>query len=737
MAHNVFIYLAEAHCVLCRVALPYYPGINVFRINAKDWEKDIVGLFDLAADSTNGPLVVAIKTTLKEKYPIIGTNVMVRHKGGEASITIVRERPNIKHRPFFFAHQLCVKAIESLRGGPIHEELYHLAIQTQEILPRDCWGEEPPTHLASFLSTIQSGIVDTENTDLGSCLSRCCNLPLELQAHILKYLHENGNNVVFSLMTALHTFTVGRSLLVPVLLNQPPLGDFIRVDHVDKIHICASITSVFGRSYLWGIETSYCQNHQPTPNKQCIELSLNSIRKMEFILGMYGITAVRFHMDTNLVTPWLGDARKGWRCKPIDFTRENVGFPRSGQQDLVGRFAELLLHASRKDAPLNVLWDASSRLLQGGVSFISHFYTDLPSVRPSVFPGLPMCRYLPLHLDGQPVVAITVYLFDLGTSCIVVHGKNTPRWVSVPLRKGVSRSFYFKPGEEIITLGLITTGERDYRCGPFLLFKTNLNRTAYFGPAGSLTDPTIQWVSLIPDHLNEKCTVAGLIVDQMAISYNCFRTIGAHCTPKEGVVGSHKLPTSSSGLHLVLPEAPKILRRFGFRNFAVVSNAQLYDIKHLRVLLRDARDYDNNHMWRFGGLWILHGDGSVETIGCWDESLTKYAKTIYKESDGQLTRVIFRSREGRHPLIPSEIVRYIVDITTRVVPHGSDQVDPDEEDWKNVANCDYLQHCKISYSKKITWTFTEASDHIENTSTGTTDYNLAPHRECKLLQIEQ
>ncbi|KAM6481303.1 hypothetical protein HDV62DRAFT_391501 [Trichoderma sp. SZMC 28011] len=597
MAQNVFIYLAEAHCILCRVALPYYPGINVFRINAKDWEKDIVGLFDLAADSTNGPLVVAIKTTLTEKYPIIGTNVMVRHKGGEAAITIVRERPNIKHRPFFFAHKLCVNAIESLRGGPIHEELYDLAIQTQEILPRDCWGEEPPTHLASFSSTIQSNIVDTENTDLGTCLSRCCNLPPELQSHILTYLHENGNNVVFSLMTALHTFTVGRSLLAPVLLNQPPLGDVFRVEYVDKIHICASITSVFGRSYLWGLETSYSQSHQPTPGKQCIDLSLNSIRKMEFILGMYGITAVRFHMDTDLVTPWLGDARKGWRCKPIDFTRENVAFPRS--------------------------------------------------------------------------------------------------------------------------------------------FKTNLDRIAYFGPAGSLTDPTIQWVSLIPDHLKEKCTVAGLIVDQMAISYNCFRTIGAHCTPKEGVVGSHKSPTSSSGQHLVLPEAPRILRRFGFRNFAVVSSAQLYDIKHLRVLLRDARDYNNNRMWRCGGLWILHGDGSIETIGCWDESLTKYSKTIYKETDGQLTRVIFRSREGRHPLIPSEIVRYIVDIHVRVVPHGSEQEDPDEEDWNNVANCDYLQYCKISHSKKITWTFTEASDNIQNTSTNTTDFNLPPHRECKILQIEQ
>lgn len=132
-----------------------------------------------------------------------------------------------------------------------------------------------------------------------------------------------------------------------------------------------------------------------------------------------------------------------------------------------------------------------------------------------------------------------------------------------------------------------------------------------------------------------------------------------------------------------------------------MSSAQLYDIKHLRVLLRDARDYNNNHMWRCGGLWILHGDGSIETIGCWDESLTKYSKTIYKETDGQLTRVIFRSREGRHPLIPSEIVRYIVDIHVRVVPHGSEQEDPDEEDWNNVANCDYLQYCKISCSKKV------------------------------------
>ncbi|KAL7916110.1 hypothetical protein GGI35DRAFT_431792 [Trichoderma velutinum] len=701
MAQNVFIYLAEAHCVLCRTALPYYPGINVFRINALAWEKDIVGLFDLSPDLSKGSMVVAIKTTLEEKHPIIGSNVFVRHKGGQETIIVARERPPTKHRPFFFAHQLCCKAIESLRGSPVHREIFDLAIHTQEVLPRDCWGEEPPRNLASFLGTIQSGIIDTVNTSLGACLLRCSKLPPELQYTILAHLRGNGNTLIFSLMTALQTFIVGRLLFIPVLPNQLTWGGLFRVDRIEMVHVCASLISIFGRSYMWGIDFLHNHSHRRTPGKECIEIRMSSIRQMEFILGIYGIAAIRFHMDNDSVTPWLGDARKGWRCKPIDFTSEHIVFPKSGQIDLVRRFAELLVQATKKDAPLNVLWDASSTLLHGGVSFVSHYYTELPNVRPSPFPGRPMCRYLPLHPGGHHAKAITVYMFDLGTSCIVVHGKTTSRWVSVPLRKGVSWTFYFKEGEEIITLGLVTTGDRGRRSGPFLLFKTNFSRIAYFGPATSLLDPTAQWISLIPDHLDKKCAVTGLIVDQMAISYNCFRTIGAHCMPKEGVPVHHKSPTSLSGQHLILPAPPRVLRRSAFRNFAVVTSAQLYDIKQLRVLLKDALDCDNNHMYRYSGLWILHGDGSVETIGCWDESLTKHGKVIYNDTDGQLTRVNFRLKDGRHPCIQNEIIRYVVQITPRVIPHGSDQKDRDEEPWRYTEIGEYLVFCKIACSKKV------------------------------------
>ncbi|KAL7963300.1 hypothetical protein V8C34DRAFT_267811 [Trichoderma compactum] len=705
MAQNVFIYLAEAHCVLCRAALPYYPGINVFRVNALDWEKDIVGIFDLAPDSSKGPTVVAIKTTLNEQFPIIGSNVVVKHKGGQEMIIVARDRPNIKHRPFFFAHQLCWKAIESLPGNPDHREIYDVALQTQEILPRDCWGEEPPTHLASFLSTIQSGNVDTENTDLGSCLLRCSQLPPELQYRILENLHGNGNTIAFSLMTALQTFITGRLLLMPALPNQITPGPSFNVDHVGTVHVCASLVNVFGRSYMWGLDFLQNPSHRPTPGKECMEVRLNSIRQMEFILGMFGITSIRFHMDDHSVTPWLGDARKGWRCKLIDFTSKHIGFPKSGQKDLVKRFAELLVQTAKKDAPLNVLWDASSRLLQGGVSFIAHYYTEPHCGRPSAFLGLPMCRYLPLRLDGHHARAITAYVFDFGMGCIVVHGKAGPHWVSAPLRKGVARTFYFKDGEEIITLGLVTAGDRTRPYGPFLLFKTNLNRIAYFGPAMSLVDTTARWVSLIPDHLDKKCAVTGLIVDQMATSYNCFKTIGAHCRPQEGIAADHKSPTSSSGLHLVLPDRPRVVRRLGFGNFSVVNSAKLYDIKQLRVLLKDARDFENNRTYRYCGLWLLYGDESVETIGSWDESLTQYAKVIYNVADGRLTRVNFRLKEGRHPCVYSEVVRYVSKITTRVVPHGSDEEDPDEEPWRFTQTGDYLVHCKISYSKKVSARF--------------------------------
>ncbi|KAL6698291.1 hypothetical protein J3F84DRAFT_367092 [Trichoderma pleuroticola] len=700
MANNIFVYLAEPHCVLCRAALPFYPGINVFRVNASAWEKDIVGIFDLSP-TFNNSVVVSVTATLTEKFPVVGTNVFVTYNGSQEVIIVARDRPNIKHRPFVFVHQVCAKVIESLPGSPGHREIYNVAMQTQEILPRDCWGEEPPTNLASFLSAVQSGIVDTENTELGSCLSRCAQLPPELQYRILGYVQGNKNAVVFSLMAALQTFTARRLLLMPAPPNQLTPGGPPGFDYVDTAHVCASLIDVLGRSYMWGIEFLPTQSHRPTPGKECMEVRLNSVRHMEFILGMFGITAIRFLMDDNSITPWLGDARKGWRGKVVGFTREHIQFPRSGQRDLVRRFAELLVQTARQDAPLNVLWDTSSRLLQGGESFLAHYYTDPPCSRPSAFLGLPMCRYLPLRLDGHYMRAITMYVFDIGVSCIVVHGKTSYRWVSVPLRKGVARTFYFTPGEEITTLGLVSVGDRIRPAGPFPLFKTNLNRVGYFGPAAALVDSTARWVSLTPDHLDKKCTVTGLVVDQMSIFFGFFKTMGSHCVLNEGVVADHESPTSSSGLHLTLPDRPRVLRRLGFTPFSVVSSARLYDIKQVRVLLKDARDFGNNRSFRYCGLWFLHGDGSVETLGSWDESLTKFAKVIYNEADGRLTRVIFRLKEGRHPCVWAEVVRYMSDISLRVVPHESEEEDTEEEPWMFTEAGDYVIHCKIASSKKV------------------------------------
>ncbi|EHK22384.1 uncharacterized protein TRIVIDRAFT_216014 [Trichoderma virens Gv29-8] len=205
--------------------------------------------------------------------------------------------------------------------------------------------------------------------------------------------------------------------------------------------------------------------------------------------------------------------------------------------------------------------------------------------------------------------------------------------------------------------------------------------------------------------------------------------------PKEGVA-TNKAPVSSSGLHLTLPTPPRCVKRRRFKHEGVVTRAHLYDIKQIRLLTKPARDFDNLPILRYCGLWILHGDGSVDTIGCWDGALTKSAKVIYDETQGRLTRIIFRVKDGRYPENPTDLVPFIFNITIRITPHDSSEQDREEEPshYDEIGN--YITYCKTGWKKYVVWTYSPNSDNVQHASSETKNFSIPPHNECNLVQIE-
>ena len=195
-----------------------------------------------------------------------------------------------------------------------------------------------------------------------------------------------------------------------------------------------------------------------------------------------------------------------------------------------------------------------------------------------------------------------------------------------------------------------------------------MNRAAYFGPPSSLSEPTARWVSLIPDQMKKGCVVMGLIVDQLAMTKGSFKTLGVCCkATEEGA--SHETADSLSGQRVTLPAIPEVLRKPSFNTDTVLTRAKLSNIKQLRVLQRDVDVSESNKGLRWCGLWIHHHDGTTETLGLWDDYLTKNARIIYDaETDGRLIRMLFRLRRKLPVVGKPNQSEYVVNISTLVAP---------------------------------------------------------------------
>ncbi|PTB70596.1 hypothetical protein BBK36DRAFT_1155398 [Trichoderma citrinoviride] len=318
------LYLAEKSCFLCRNYLPYFSGFGAHLSRLMTWEMEVLGFIDISPDSSHDPRVFTFKADLGDPQFIVNPTLTLR--GGTTRVAVVHERPRTEYRHAFFAHQACCKVVALLQRKLACRELYNLAVQTSELLPKDCWGQERPWHLASLADTIETGIVDAQNTSLGACLLKCAKLPPEIHNYILRYIR--GTSLASSLMTALHTYTTGRCQSLVTISSHPGAKSLLPTDHVDMAHVCASFITLFGRSYLTSLEIFLKEGHGDASNRKCLEIRINEIRRVQFITGMHGISAIRFYLRDGSVSDWLGDTRRGWRSRPIEVTRSDLYFPR-------------------------------------------------------------------------------------------------------------------------------------------------------------------------------------------------------------------------------------------------------------------------------------------------------------------------------------------------------------------------------------------------------------------------
>ncbi|KAM0249386.1 hypothetical protein ACHAQJ_009061 [Trichoderma viride] len=138
----------------------------------------------------------------------------------------------------------------------------------------------------------------------------------------------------------------------------------------------------------------------------------------------------------------------------------------------------------------------------------------------------------------------------------------------------------------------------------------------------------------------------GLIVDQMSVINDSFKTIGVHCHPRKNAATTETI-TSSPERQIYIHPLPEKLRLFPFNSGASKTMARLYNIKQLRVQKKPANDEDPQAGLRYSGLWIYHTDESIDTLGPWNGSSTVPSDLIYdSETDGHLLRLIFRLTRG-------------------------------------------------------------------------------------------
>ncbi|RFU74356.1 hypothetical protein TARUN_7891 [Trichoderma arundinaceum] len=712
LENRMMYFVAERYCVFCRNELPYFTYMSSTLRHCQPYELNVLGFIDVSDHSSCIPDVFTFKTRLDDPGYVYNSSFALRNKQWYRKFAaIVYDVPNTISRPAFFAHVTCMRVARMIREEISYRDVYNLAIQLIEVFPRDCWASGKPWHLASL-----SYPIAIRKSSLGFLLAECSRLPTELQGQILRHLRKSS--FIFSLLATLRTSSLTTVYCSSVISDCYQPTAIVSEDHVDAAHLCASFATIMGHEYLYSVEVCYTTvSHDALKHRQCIEVSLNLVRKLEFIVGLYGVSAIRFHLGDGSTSAWLGNTKHGWRFRPVDITRNDLFLLKNGHKGVLRHVAEFSLRGA-EGQPEGALWGKYWDPSRAGEYHVAHMYHLDTTRRLKCFPGRLICNYLPLRLNGQHARAITVYTSFYGTSSITVHGRDADYEASTSRRRGTPTCFYFSEGERIVALGMVTIGYYNGQFGPYLM--------------------STRWLSLIPAKMENGCDVLGIIVDRVAVVNDTLKAFGVHCKARGRLAGEDEELSAATEPPISLPSPPETLNSFPFNSGSNMSTARMVDIKQLRVQKREVRDQYGEPVMRCCGLWILHGDGTIEILGLWDGSRTAESITFYNaEADGRIHNMVFHLTRGGNWKDRLSIAYHVSNIIAQVVVGEEDMGEVHAVPPNEVASPpDKVFSWEISWAEPLlTWCFTEWIDHLEACSSAVTFYNLKEHEKYKLKEV--
>ncbi|PON29560.1 hypothetical protein TGAM01_v201809 [Trichoderma gamsii] len=700
-------YAAEQHCVLCRNKIQFYSstcreydeGDDLDKV--ENWETAVLALGftdpKTSGDANTIPHVFFFEAHIVFLEAVYWTNSNMR-------VCIEPCGTPNTAGPIFFVHSACRELAQMSESKPSSVDLYNLGLQLRETMPRDCFKALNPWHLASFASG--STIADSEWKSL---LMKCAQLPAEIQGRILCYA--NADKTTFSFLTGLTTSSPGIVSSSAVSPHPDSIPDLMSSFNTKSVYLCGSFNNIFGVDYLCHVESLNAPIHCEalSHRRARIEVNIDRIRSIEFVLGPVGILALRFHSTDGPKSSWLGSAAQGWRCGPIDITLEDINLLKNGHKNVLNQLAHAYqrqfgdVEYYSEELLLRVFWDVARDLPGSGESFLGEMYKDGPphSRVLNSFTAQAMCSYLPLRENGVPVKGITVYACSKGTNSVIVHTRSSDLEVSATGRRGTPTSFYFRDGEEIVTMGLAAFD--DY---------TDQSFDDYMDQSG----PYLM--------LENKLTM-----------------FGAHCESRQYPDIPEKIAPLPEW-QVTHPAMPDIVAKSWLPGQVKMTTAELTNIKQLRVQYRLIMP---ENALRCAGLLIHHTDGSIESVGCWDGSLTIPSELIYdSETDGELFRLVFHmkfrpylNKVNEASYYMSKIVahasrlrvqrvveypNYIVD-DEEFEPEESEPEDMEDEEMGDEDDDEDEEEYDVPAEKTfdwdinspklfITWCFTKKLDHI-------------------------
>ncbi len=205
-------------------------------------------------------------------------------------------------RPLFFVHICCWKAAcQQLKRNLGGQALYWLARQTRPVIPRGPF-------LKSKDSLLRPPILPTFNkTDLARLLTRIwARLPAELQKEVMGY---QSGNLALSLIQACQTAMLIES-------TEEYHSEPCKVAVEQSCHAAnwlgISMTSLFGQEYIGSITLVRRVEKAIPPQDFGVSFNAEAITAVEFVLGTYGLRAVRLGYWDGSSSPWLGEPNQGY-----------------------------------------------------------------------------------------------------------------------------------------------------------------------------------------------------------------------------------------------------------------------------------------------------------------------------------------------------------------------------------------------------------------------------------------